>query len=86
MDLLISWMPSRNYRCYKVFPTRTLDSFIVLDFFNPKLGIVFFGGEKPPSFSILHVLFGGGRAHGMFLACSLGEGSSSGHMWVFREE
>lgn len=37
MCLLVSWMPSRNNRCYEVFPTRSLECFIVLDFFTQNL-------------------------------------------------
>lgn len=38
MDLLFSWMPSRNNSCYEVFSVRSVKSFITLDFFTQNLG------------------------------------------------
>lgn len=67
MDLLISWMPSRSNTCYEAFLTRSLESFIVLDFSTQNLDFIF--------------LFFGGGGNRFFYTCGFFENRE--HMGCF---
>lgn len=78
MCLLVSWMPSRNNRCYEVLPTRSLECFIVLGFFTQNLESYL---KKKTNLFLYTSCSFWRKAYCMLLACSWGKSSSNGLCW-----